>query len=1191
MALYLEKLKNSMIDNSKRIANIFEYLTNELRSYLRLERINKTIEISIVDNFDTNKNSINYGVYRVLERGVYRIYLFRKFKNFFPFLLLQSAYFSFIPNNLKNSKFIDYAINQIIEIDLQEFNDISEWRALIREKLVIDYFRFDKLLELNNRNAVKGPIQYFFEYIRKNSYLEFDKNIPYYLDKIYRGYLFSISRSIHSDEIAETLRILTDIFYRVNNCESLLDFYKNFKKFKTQGIIQTNLSFRKFKSNLQWINKFSHITPTYYFDWKSLNIANIACYIKFNPLLEKSNVDKVINHMPFVAMSKLAVNDFAVEFSALLVVPKIYLKEFSYTLEKMEQRGYFVEQYCFLLEKYYFSLNLNYFRDFYKIGQLIDSDIKDYQKKYEISFTKKYCINFKKPNLTLLDFLILDRIRFFSYVGVTFSRKTEIANVIKSDWVDFYTNENYMIKELKKRFKILIDFPDLQLSFLNYIKCNQRNGFFYLKSDLEKWINYFQIIEKEVEETGHTFIRFKEFYEKENTLKIIEESEIFDSIDSSSKEFRNLFSLYLNHRENYKEEVKKFKFYYKFFDLCSNLKIFSLILIKQLISNPDILIQIANIKESRLKYLKKTNRIKYATSTSINQRISKLLEKKIIKPYLIDSLWTDSVASYFPQIILKNTPEVRDTLNKVKSFFPKVYFYEAVDLHKSKEYIFFQFYVPFLNKGEKSLFISVLSNMFKENIISFKRFTWDGFLHTFSRKDFYNFEKKEFFYTKDLYDQYFLYVRRILGEEINTTQKKITNTEKLWLSNINMKELVNKVNQRAKSEKYDFIPKYIQQLEVFNFNLEKTFYDKQILSNILKEEFSARYIHSIKFFPTFQQFGFGQYLLYLTPFDYNEIDLKLLFSNTFQQVKHNSSIDSSNSLLINYIFPNNEPNKSYLNWLAKSKKNLREYCLFNIKSISQIFHFNTNLNSNGWNLDPNNLKTHIQDILFNLHYKIKSSEVKHFNVGNTVVTDYIKPNSHYFSTLNKIYNWKSIDIKNILDSIDQSLFEEIQVLIKKKLVYPYINLKNLDFREKIYFFLFNLEDDAIDSIKGVFQFFNLAYIYDIEGEYYIHGYKKQRKFKKGLMIKLYLPYCELSEVLRTLEYIFQYLNVERYLILTDLVEGKNLLKNIFGKTDFLKHYNPLKNLIWMAENNKWKNHRLFTDDFDYVYPELIFKKQ
>ncbi|GAH49727.1 unnamed protein product [marine sediment metagenome] len=93
------------------------------------------------------------------------------------------------------------------------------------------------------------------------------------------------------------------------------------------------------------------------------------------------------------------------------------------------------------------------------------------------------------------------------------------------------------------------------------------------------------------------------------------------------------------------------------------------------------------------------------------------------------------------------------------------------------------------------------------------------------------------------------------------------------------------------------------------------------------------------------------------------------------------------------------------------------------------------------------------------------------------------------------------------------------------------------------------------------------------------------------MIKLYLPDCELAEFLRIFEYIFQYLKVEKYLILTDLVKGDSLIRSVYRGPNFLRKYNPLQNLIWNTKTKMWMNHKLFSKTFKYLYPELIFKEK
>ncbi|MFX1317372.1 MAG: hypothetical protein ACFE9T_16025, partial [Promethearchaeota archaeon] len=1068
----LERLKKlSTIDDPIKINQIFICLMNELKAYLNLEVVNTKVKIFIIEEINV-KNDLDtrlyrYGVSRSIRNDIYYIKLLKKYRKFFPFQLLKSTYLTFIPNNLKQKALIDFAINQFVEIDLQEFTSVTEWGLFIKERSLnykfllnqSDKFRFDKFLKLKETKNSESPKQFFFEYIRQNQHLNFDENLQFYFNKMYEDFMFKSSKNLQSNEITETLRILTKIFYKIKNCDTLQGFCNYFNTFKKQGIIQTDLSLRSFRKNLRWINKYSFITPSYYFDWKAINIAIITCHLEFNPLLEKAKIDKIINQMPFLIMPQLSVSNFSIELSAYFVIPHVYIKDLVYLLEKMEQNGYIIKKHCSLAKKYVFSLNLNYFREFYKNGLVMDLKNKNYSKDFEIEFIQNYNKDFNKPNLTLLDFLILERLKFFSYVGINFSRKREISNIIKSDYSNFFIGENSLIEVLENSLKLLNESPELRKDFQNFLERNQNFGFFYLKDELEKWLNYFKIIDKDLKNTNrlNNLIQFKEFVERENILQSIEESNIFSPIDSNSFAFKNLFLNYLNSRDKYIKDVEKHRFFSKFIELCSNLKIFNVKSIKRMMSDPNLLNKIIKLKKERLRELKKSNKTYNISNKTINLKLDHFIKKepKIIKPYLIDSIWTNTVASYFPQIILRNSPEVRIAINKIKKYFPKSYFYETIDLFSSQEYIFLQLFIPHLNNNEKRTLISIMAKIFRENIISFKRYAWDGFLHTFSRKDFYDFNKKEFFYTKDLFKEFFLYIKSICGEELKELKEKPVGTAKHWLIKESLINLIKKINKRINSESFVFHPEDIQKLVNFHLDLEKYFTNKEELQLIKEENFFKQYIKSIKFLPNFQNFGLGQYLLYITPFDVEDIDFKMLFTNTFQKLRLIASINSSDSFFIKYLFPYNNPNTSYINWL-RSKNKIREYCLFNIKSMSQIFHFNYNLSSNGWYLDSNNFYNYIQNILFNPNYRVQTSEVKYFNTGDLKISNYYKPDSSYYKALLHLYNWHSIDIKKKINNLNNSIFDEIQVLIKNKLIFPHIIPKNLDLKEIIHIILLNL---------------------------------------------------------------------------------------------------------------------------------------
>ena len=113
----------------------------------------------------------------------------------------------------------------------------------------------------------------------------------------------------------------------------------------------------------------------------------------------------------------------------------------------------------------------------------------------------------------------------------------------------------------------------------------------------------------------------------------------------------------------------------------------------------------------------------------------------------------------------------------------------------------------------------------------------------------------------------------------------------------------------------------------------------------------------------------------------------------------------------------------------------------------------------------------------------------------------------------------------------------------------------------------------------------------VEGEYYIHGFKEEIKFENGMMIKLYLPDCQLDEFTNLFDLLFQYFGIDYYLILNDLVDGKEFLKSIYGNLDFLKSYNPVVNFIWNGTDKIWMNHKLFNEKFEPIYSDLFYGKE
>jgi hypothetical protein len=1190
----LSILENLKIDDFNTLRNLLTNLTNELKVHLNLDLINYNVKIDVIKNTTLFRNiepELFYnGVKRSLKKKAYHVKLLESYKKFFPFFLLETAYLTFVPDHLKQTKFVKFAINQFVELDLQNHNIVDEWKLFTRERGINDDFRFDKFLGMERKGFTVKPIQFFFEYIRRYKDLDLDDDMEYHLDKMYKDFITKAKIGFRNDDIVETLRILTKIFYKVKCCDSLKGFLNHFNNFKKQGLLRTNLSQRKFKINLQWLNKFSKVAPTYYFDWKRFNIAIIPCYFKFNPLLEKNKINLVTAKMPFLIMPKFSINNFATEVSGYFVIPEKYIKDLKSLIKSLEEYGFLSERHIALAKNYEYFINLNYFRGFHEDGQIINPNNSNYSKSYEMVFRQDYG-DFKKANISLLDFLILERMRFFSNVGVSFARSREIPTVVKSDLTTFFSKEKNIIKQLEKSLSLLKKNPNLKRKFVRFLRNNHNLGFFFILDKLEKWKVLFNLIDKESKNRFKSINQIKEFFKSKMVMNFIEKEDYYKKLNSSSFNFKNIFLKFLNNKDIYYREVKRIYFFFQFLNLCSNLKILNLMVIERIISNLEILEQIIKKKKMRLKILKDKNKPQEVSNNLINNKLENfsIKEPNLIKPYLVNTIWAKSIANYFPQIILKNNFNVKKIILKIRNFFPKSYYYESKDLFSNQELIFLQIFIPHLIEQEKKILISNLCHVLKDNIVAVKRYPWNGLIKSFSRKEFYDFYNGDFFYNDDLFKQFLTYVKKIFEKKLESFKPKSKRINGIHNSHKNFNALIRKIRKRLRSENFHHNQVNLHSLIDFHNNFNDYCLKRIKLEKKLRENYYKIYVKSFKIFPIFQHFGLEQFFLYITPFDLNDVDFKLLFANTFQKIHRLASIETTNSFLIQYIFPYDDPNTSYLNWL-RSKNKIQEYCLFAIKSFNQIFHFNHSLTSNGWYLDSNSFKIYTQNILSNHNYKVKETHKKSFKVDNLSISNYHGPNSSYFEALMDLYNRETIDIKRNLNLSNYSVLEKIQNLMNRKLIFPYITFRNLDLKEKIHMMVFNLKGDSIEIIKKVFQYFNLVYLFEIDGEYYIHGLDEPQKIRNGLMIKLYLPDCELAEILRILEYVFQYLEVERYLIIPDLVDGESFLKTVYGDISFLEDYNPLNNLIWNERTKTWKNHTLFTQNFEYLYPDLNYQQ-
>lgn len=1182
------------LDNQK-INDIFVNLLKEIENYLKLEVITSEIEIvssQQKSNVEIKRNNIlDFGVKRYYQNGILIIEILEEFEKYFPVIYLREAYYCFVPNKLKDNDGIKIIINQIIEINLEKFEIINEWSQLVK-KYIIDYDflstefdRLEKFLKLEESN------NFFFDYIRRNVNI-IDENMENFHDNLIKNFILKTSKYLFDNEMVETLRILTKIFYKVKSYKALLEYKNYFKNFKKSGEIKTEISLRKFSENVKWINKFTNIAPSYLIYWKSINVGAVYCKLCFNPLLDKAQIDLIIENLPFFIWPKSSESSFAVEVTGWFMLPLIYQKDLSNFLEKLELYGYLVKKKCFLYDTTGNFLNLNYFREFYRKGRIINPEHFQYDKKYEIDFKIDFNQYIDVIKLSILDYLIINRLPYWSTDGFSFERRTETLRTIKSDLFNEILSQTRLIRKLKKNIEIVHSDSELKNKFLQFLNRNQNFGFFYIKELLENLKISLKLTKTILSKNPDikSAYQFQEFVDKTDITLKLDDNIIFNKNNIKKIIYQDLLPIYFQNRKEFNKEFNNYRIFTRVFASCYRIKIFDLKAITRIIEDKTIVKRIYSVKEQKLRKILQEYKLQNITSNNIDDIIDSFVDEKssVIKPFLIGTINTTNFAKYFIEIILKDNYRTRKIIDNIKKYFPRFSSDSGVDLFSNEKLRLISIYLPNINKNEKKMFLSILFNLFKDNLISIKRYFYDGFFKSITLKDFYDLDKQEFFYTGDLFEQYFIYVQKVFGNELKTFEESITNRQKsFWSLEKSLNNLVKKVNDRVSREQIIFNIDKLSELLNFHLNLKKILLSPIKFKEINKKDFFKEYIKSIKFIPVFQNFGLGQYYLYIRPISMDTIDFKLLFNNTFQKVRYPAYIDNIQPIFIKSLFPYRNLNQSYLNWLIKSKKIISEYCSFFIKKIYILFHFDYNISSNGWEIDSNRFKAYIQKVLFEPNFKFVTSKTKEYNIGALSKSDYLSPDSPYFKSLTQIHSWKSIDLKSVMGTKNISLVAKISDLISNELIIPYINLKNLGFQEKIEIILPSLKIETVKIIINIFKFFNYGFLYEIEGEYFINGFSEQIKFENGLYIKIHLPLSEISDFKRIFDLIFRFLKIKKYVILNDMVSGNHIIKSVYGNLDFLKEYNPLNNLRWNEKDKIFMNHKLFNEKFEPIYPKMI----
>jgi len=1201
---FLKEISNDL--EIEEISKTFYKIIEELEIFLDLESIQKNINISFGEFSSSEKrnNILDLGIIsRKFDDNELNIKISKRYKKFLPILLLKEAYLTFLPFSLTKNDAIKIFINQIVEINLQELKIIDEWKTKISQIYVnYDFLesQFDRLREFFQLNVKEGEInsaiEFFFNYIR-NNLLVFQNNRKDLYDIIFKNFIYKTSKSLNNNDIIETIRLLIKILYEEKTYRAFIDYKNYFLEYKREKKINTELSLREFVKNFRWIKNFTYIGPSYQVNWRLIGIKVFFCILTFNPRLSMKSISKFITNLPFFYQSSSSQTNFSIKFFGWFVIPELYQNDLINFLKKLRELGYLNEYLFIEIEENHNFLNLNYFREkFFRKKTLLDIKHRAYRKKYEISFRMKYFKSKITRKLSILDFIILDRIRYFSITGFSFEQRNVALRRLKSDLIHEIISQKKVIKDFKNTVRNLRKNKQIINRFTNFIETNKKFGFFYIKEILITLIDSIQntidIIDKH---KINNLYDLRDLLINQKISKNLNQNLILKDKFVINILFKDIFPDYFYNREKFLNRKKEFEIYRDYLFSCESLRIYDLDAVLKIIQDENLINRIFQTKKEKLEKSYKKSLFLNFNKEDLQNKLNEFIFRNppLIKPLLITTISVGTFAKYYIQIVIRKNTETLKILNNLKKYFPRAFHNIGKDFVLNTDVISTHIWLHGVTCYEKMKLISIIFNLFDENLLSLRRYFFDGLFEPYSRKDFYDFEKKNFFYTQDLFTQYLKYSKAIFKKR-TTRIPYIERSKKeslFWFKNEKNLNILNKeIADRISRENLQFLANNFKKLRDFHQNLKSNLLDNDKFNILKKRSFFEQYIDHIYFIPNYQKFGYSYYYLYINPSNLNEIDFRLLFINNFDKIQYPGYIDSSKCLLITYLFPYRTPNDSYLNWLTKSKKIIDEYCLFYIKNVYQLFHFDYNIFQNGWDLNPNRFKSFYQNILFKTDYKLKPSLIKKFQLENIESGMRYLPESREFKILTNLYAFEGKDLKTILTLKNVSEIKNVEKLLEKNLLFPYIETKNLGLIEELTIILPNIEKEVISQLIKIFSFFNFGFIYEIEGKYYIKGDLDEVFFENGLLIHLKLPDCHLGEFIQNFHKIFQYLNIEKYLILNDLLKGIPLLKNIYSNLEFLDEYNPFQNLEWNEKDKIWMNWKLFDEEFNFIYPDLIRKK-
>jgi len=1195
---------NKIRFNNKSEQEIFDMFISQISTNLNLPPLIEMVTVAIGTEEEFEPQLVSpRGLVR-LEKTNDKSIILRvspNYPEFIPFLLLREAYLCFLNDSLRDNVQILFLIYMLIELDLPRAKSIEDWKEQIRKidafspYLSYQFETGNRLFQFKFPNSEKSIISILFHYFRN---LNIDIPQGYFYPHLTRIYINVLKQAYQENEdLLETIRILDIIFNEVKSYRALLDYREYFKQFKEDGKLKTSLSLRKFIANLRWISRYSFCSPIYLLDWNTIGLSFFYFHVRFHPRLPWYKIKMFLGNLPFNITSQILLSGFSREYFGFIITPHIYIDDLKRLFSNLLESGFLVIADMFLISKLKYIFNLNYLSASIDGQKFVKTRSRTYREEFLLESNHEYTEKCLMTELELLDFLILERARQVSFTGFGFERRESTLSTLKDDYLTELSKQRMLINSLRLVLKKVSQSEELRSICLKFIKKNHKYGFFTLYEHISQ-------IKLIMNQLRNLMQKSKRPFTSLNFLKYIDEFGLFADLelnlilkDPLIKKFliQNLFPLYQNDRKRYNTEENIYNTLLTILSICKDLKLFDLTSIKNIIKDPEVFESLYKKKEIRIEEIYSQSLLKNITSNEVESRLEKFVSTSppIISPFLVNSLITLTANKNRFLIILRSEPEVINKLREIAKKFPTLIYYEIQEPLSQKRFLYCLLNLPYIDFYEQQEMIASFHSLFNQEIISCNSVISSGVTPTITRRNFYDFMSKQFFYTPSLVEHFILYVRSLFGDNLPQLEEKIKNVplKSLFVST-NLSEIIKSINKNKEEE--NLVYNQLEKLDGIICEIEQDFINEDAWTNLKKNFIYTHFIKSVKFQPSFISYRLQKYHVYFRPIDVSDVDFRLLLSNSFLSFQFNEVSKTSYSFMINYIFPKNNPNLSYLNWLMLSKKNISEYCLFSFKveHIYQNFLRNIDIEDGHvkWNLDISQFINHVEKVLFSNKSSHLEGKYKQRIYNKQEKDQEFDPKDPKFIMLTSIYPHLKNNLK-FLGSLpkDEKIYTKIKTLLKQKMGHLNINTNNLQLHQKVVFILPSIKKSSIPPILEIFRFFNKVKLYEIEGEYYLHSFLKVRPFEQGLCIKVWFPDIDIDNFIEYFSEIFNYFDITHVFICTGFYNGDHFLNQVYKGIDFNTDYNPLQNFEWNPIDKIWMAPKLFTEEFEPIYPPLAPK--